>query len=215
MKPCVIFDLDGTLLDTLQDLCNAVNHTLEEFSYPKRTLEEIRSFVGSGVKNLLLRALPQECDEQTFDAFLASYISYYARHSADLTRPYPGVLDALEALCKEFPVAIASNKQDSAVKTLCRQFFGDIYAVGETADCPRKPAPDIILRTMEKLGCDTCVYVGDSEVDVITAEAAGVPCLSVLWGFRDKDALQSAGAKYFCDDAALLPQIIKEILYGK
>ena len=215
MKPCVIFDLDGTLLDTLQDLCNAVNHTLEEFSYPKRTLEEIRSFVGSGVKNLLLRALPQECDAQTFDAFLASYISYYAQHSADLTRPYPGVLDALEALRKEFPVAIASNKQDSAVKTLCKQFFGDIYAVGETADCPRKPAPDIILRTMEKLGCDTCVYVGDSEVDVITAEAAGVPCLSVLWGFRDKDTLQSAGAKHFCDDASLLPQIIKEILYGK
>ena len=215
MKPCVIFDLDGTLLDTLQDLCNAVNHTLEEFSYPQRTLEEIRAFVGSGVKNLLQRSLPKVCDEEEFEAFLSSYLAYYAQHNADLTCPYPGVLDALDALRKDFPVAIASNKQDSAVKTLCKQFFGDIYAVGETADCPRKPAPDIILRTMEKLGCDTCVYVGDSEVDVITAEAAGVPCLSVLWGFRDKDFLQQSGAKYFCDDAALLPKMIKEILYGK
>lgn len=215
MKPCIIFDLDGTLLDSLQDLCNAVNHTLAQFGYPLRTLEEVRTFVGTGARNLVRYSLPAGSTEETVDTVLAAYQVYYAQHSTDLTRPYPGILEALEEIRKDYPIAVASNKPDIAVKPLCKQFFGDIYAVGETADCPRKPAPDMILRTMERLGCDACVYVGDSEVDVITAKAAGVPCLSVLWGFRDKPCLERAGAEHFCDNAASLPQKLKEILYGK
>lgn len=215
MKPCIIFDLDGTLLDSLQDLCNAVNHTLSQFGYPQRTLDEVRSFVGTGARNLIRFSLPEESSEETVDEVLAAYQEYYAAHSTDLTCPYAGILDALAQLEKEFSVGVVSNKPDRAVKPLCKQFFGDIYALGETAAIPRKPAPDMIHYAMAQLGADRCVYVGDSEVDVLTAKNTGVPCLSVLWGFRDKACLERAGAQHFCSTPSQLPQMIKEILYGK
>ena len=131
------------------------------------------------------------------------------------TRPYDGVLEALEQLKKCYPVAVVSNKQDAAVKKLCLDYFGDIYALGESPDCPRKPAPDMLRKAMAQLGVDTCVYVGDSDVDVLTAKNTGVPCLSVLWGFRDKKCLEEAGGTDFCSDprdlAKCLTQMVRRL----
>ncbi len=208
----ILFDLDGTLLNTLDDLADAVNHTLRLFGCPERTLEEVRRFVGNGARQLIQLALPGKADDPDVDTVLAAYQDYYAVHSQDKTCPYPGVLEALEQISKEFPVAVVSNKPDRAVKPLCKDYFGDIYARGESDDCPRKPAPDMLLQTMEALGVDSCIYVGDSEVDVVTAKNAGVPCLSVLWGFRDEDCIRQAGGSNFCNDPRDLPQALKKML---
>lgn len=208
----ILFDLDGTLLNTLEDLADAVNYALGVYGCPQRTLEEIRTFVGNGVKKLLLRALPGKDTDPDFEEFFAVYRDYYALHNQDKTAPYPGVMEALERLKGEYPLAIVSNKHHSAVETMCRHYFGDLYARGEQPGCPRKPAPDMLLQSMQDLGVDKCIYVGDSEVDVATAKNAGVPCLSVLWGFRDKECLLQAGATHFCENGSDLPQILKNMI---
>ncbi len=208
----ILFDLDGTLLDTLEDLKDAVNYALGQYGCPQRTLEEIRTFVGNGVKELLRLSLPGKETDPDFDTFMKTYQTHYAGHSQDKTAPYAGILEALEILKGEYPVAIVSNKHHSAVQTLCKFYFGDVYARGEQADCPRKPAPDMLFRTMEDLKMGKCIYVGDSEVDVLTAQNAGVPCLSVTWGFRNREELEKAGAKHFCDDVTQLPRILKQMI---
>lgn len=200
----VIFDLDGTLLDTLEDLKDAVNVALEQFGYPQRTLEEIRRFVGNGAKVLIDLAVPVGAEPEP--AF-AVFRQYYQQNCQVKTAPYEGILEMLAQL--DMPVAIVSNKPDGAVKALCAELFPGIYALGESADCPRKPAPDMVYRAMEAIGVDRCIYVGDSEVDVATARNAGVPCLSVLWGFRDKEELIQAGAEHFCDDPKDIPRLLK------
>ncbi len=212
MKIGILFDLDGTLLDTLEDLKDAVNYALTYYGCPTRTLEEIRSFVGNGVKQLLRLSLPGKATDPDLDTFLETYQAYYAQHNQDKTGPYPGILQVLESLKAEYPIAIVSNKHHSAVETMCKFYFGDIYARGEQAGCPRKPAPDMIYETMKDLQLDGCIYVGDSEVDVETARNAQVPCLSVLWGFRDQDCLEKAGGKHFCDEAAKLPRMLKKMI---
>ena len=186
-RPTILFDLDGTLLDTLADLTDATNYALGVHGYPQRSISEIRRFVGNGAANQMRLSVPEGADYQSV---LATYKPYYDAHCQIKTAPYPGVLDALEEL-KDYPMAVVSNKPHSAVTVLAKQYFGDIYARGEQADCPRKPAPDMVRRTMEELGIEKCVYVGDSEVDVRTARNAGVPCLSVLWGFRDREVLET------------------------
>lgn len=211
MKTAVLFDLDGTLLDTLEDLADAVNETLRHYGCPERTLTEVRAMVGNGVRNLVLRALPEEKKPQV-DEILPFFREYYAAHSQDKTRPYAGIPEVLDALAREYPLAVASNKPDSMVKALCREYFGDIYALGERPGFPRKPAPDMVRQVLSDLGADRCVYVGDSEVDVLTAANAGVPCLSVLWGFRDQDVLEATGAKYFCRQTSDLYRAIKNII---
>ena len=218
MKVGILFDLDGTLLNSLEDLRDAVNYALAQFSCPQRSLEEIRRFVGNGVMNLLRQALPGKPTDPSLDSFLEVYTKYYAAHNQDKTRPYDGVLDALEEIKKKYPVAIVSNKHDSAVKTMCRFFFGDIYARGESGDCLRKPAPDMVHKAMAQLQVDACIYVGDSEVDVLTAKNADVPCLSVLWGFRDQACLLEAGAKHFCHAPNEMEKILSAMVeeyYGK
>ncbi len=215
MKTGIIFDLDGTLLDTLEDLKDAVNYALAQFDCPGRTAREVCSFVGNGVAKLIERALPGAANDPDPKEVLAVYHTYYNANCQVKTAPYPGILDVLAILGEKYPLAIVSNKPDVAVKSLCRLHFGDIYARGETADCPRKPAPDMVFQTMEKLGLDSCIYVGDSEVDVQTAKNANVPCVSVTWGFRTQAQLQEAGAEYLCHEAAQLPQIIEEIINGK
>ena len=211
MKVGILFDLDGTLLDTLEDLYDAVNYTLRHFGCPERTLEEVRCFVGNGAVNLLRRALPgnpgDPSPEEAFDVFR----TYYNAHCQEMTRPYPGILQALAAL-QEFPTAIVSNKPEDAVVLLSRQYFGNMVALGDVPDCRRKPAVDNILRAMSTLGVDHCILVGDSEVDVLTAQNAGVPCLSVTWGFRDQKTLEQAGATHFCHDPAQLPAILNEMV---
>lgn len=212
MKTGILFDLDGTLLSTLEDLTDAVNYTLRHYGCPERTIREINTFVGYGAYNLIRSALPGKDTDPSVDEALEFYQDYYDTHSQIKTRPYDGILEALEEICKEFPVAVVSNKPDRATKPLCRDYFGDgIFALGQRDDIPKKPAPDMLFAAMKEIGVDTCIYVGDSEVDVQTAQAAGVPCLSVLWGFRDKECLTQHGAKHFCHDPKQLFTCLKEI----
>ena len=212
MKIGILWDLDGTLLDTLEDLMDGVNYALQQFELPPRTYEEIRQFVGNGAANLISRAVEGRADEK---AVLDTFKTYYNAHCQVKTRPYDGVLEALAQLGEKYPMAIVSNKPDSAVKPLCEQYFPGIYSLGERAGCPRKPAADMVFAAMKDIGVETCVYVGDSEVDIATAKNAGVECLSVLWGFRDKDVLIDAGGQYFCDDTAQLVEIIEELINNR
>ncbi len=209
MKTAIIFDLDGTLLDTLEDLRNAVNHTMDRFGYPRRSLEEVRRFVGNGAGQLIARAVPEEADPTPV---LAVFQEYYRGRCRIKTAPYPGIPETLAELGKQYPLAIVSNKPDAAVKALCAGWFPGIYARGESSDCPRKPAPDMVFRTMEVLGAERCVYVGDSEVDIATAKNARVPCVSVTWGFRNRAELAEAGGNIFCDTAEELIAIIEELI---
>ena len=208
----ILFDLDGTLLNTLDDLADATNAALAHFGCPGRTTDEVRQFVGNGAERLIRLALPGNADDPAVSDVLAYFKDYYAAHSQVKTCPYDGILEALIEVQKEFPVAIVSNKPDNAVKILCSQYFGDVFALGESSACPRKPAPDMVYKAMEAIGADRCIYVGDSEVDVLTAKNAGVPCLSVLWGFRDREILVEAGAEYFCKAPKDLLQILKELI---
>ena len=208
----ILFDLDGTLLNTLDDLADAVNVALTQFGCPARTTDEVRQFVGNGAERLIRLALPGKADDPEVSQVLAFFKDYYAAHSQIKTRPYDGVLEALSAVKEEFPVAIVSNKPDEAVKILCGQYFGDVYAIGQSSVLPRKPAPDMVWQAMKAIGADRCIYVGDSEVDVLTAKNAGVPCLSVLWGFRDQDVLLDAGADRFCEDPKDLLTKLKEMI---
>lgn len=204
----ILFDLDGTLLNTLDDLADAVNHALHAHGYPSRTIEEVRRFIGNGAARLIALSVPEGA---AYEPVLETYRAYYQAHSQDKTAPYPGIPEALAAIRAKYPVAIVSNKPDPAVKLLCKEFFGDIYALGETPDCPRKPAPDMLYKAMNALGVDRFVYVGDSDVDVTTAHAANTKCVSVLWGFRDEAEIRAAGGEYFCRNATELPALIDRV----
>ena len=213
MKTVILFDLDGTLLDSLGDLTDSTNYTLAQYGCPPRTMDEIRSFIGNGAEYLIRMALPgKESDPPVAEA-LATYKAYYATHARIKTKPYDGVLEALEELSKEFLIGIVSNKPDVATKTLAKELFGGIPAWGESADCQRKPAPDMLHKAVKEMGADTCIYVGDSEVDVATAKNAGCKCLAVLWGFRDKQVLVDAGAEHFCEKPADMAAMIKELAH--
>ena len=212
MKIGILWDLDGTLLDTLEDLTDALNYTMDHFGYPKRTMEDVRRFIGNGARRLIALSVPEGANsEEAFEVYRA----YYDTHCQIKTKPYAGVLEALEVLGKKYPMAVVSNKPDSAVKPLCAQYFPGLYARGESTDCPRKPAPDMLFKTMEAIGVEKCIYVGDSEVDVLTAKNAGVPCLSVLWGFRDRDEIEKAGGNHFCETTAELVEKLEELINGQ
>ena len=209
MKTGILFDLDGTLLDTLADLHDSTNHVLAELGYPQRTLDEVRRFVGNGARRLLDQAVPEGVDAQeAFDAFQR----WYPNHCQIKTKAYAGIPEALAILKEKYPIAIVSNKPDKAVKVLCADYFPGIYAIGESAGCPRKPAPDMVYKAMKELGVDKCIYVGDSEVDVLTAQNAGVPCLSVLWGFRDKADMEAVGGTHFCEKTEKLVARLEELI---
>ena len=201
----ILFDLDGTLLDTLGDLADGVNYALKTHGYPERTLKEVRAFVGHGAANLIARSVPEGVDPKPV---LETFQPYYKAHSLVKTCPYEGILSALEAIRAKYPVAIVSNKPDPAVKVLCARFFPGVYALGETPEIPRKPAPNMLHKAMADLGVDRCVYVGDSDVDVITAANAGAECASVLWGFRDEPEIRAAGGRHFCQEPAQLPALV-------
>ena len=212
MKTGILFDLDGTLLNTLEDLVDATNYALAAFGHPPRTIKEVRRFIGNGAENQIRLSLPDD-NKADLQEVLALYKPYYTAHCQIKTKPYEGVLPALKILGEKYPIAIVSNKPDAATKVLCKEFFGDVYARGESTDCPRKPAPDMLLKAMEIIGVDTCIYVGDSEPDVLTAKNLGVKCLSVLWGFRNQQELEAVGGKYFCNDPKNLPQILEEMMH--
>lgn len=211
MKTGIVFDLDGTLLNTLEDLLDATNYALTACGYPERTLPELRRFVGNGARNQIRLSLPEGAGDGEIDRVLGIYKPYYTAHCQEKTRPYEGIPQALEALKDHYPMAIVSNKPDPAVKELCGKYFPGLFALGETPDCPRKPAPDMIFRAMKEMGVDRAICVGDSEVDVATAANAGMPCLSVLWGFRDKDVIQAGGGSHFCACPAEMPRELMEL----
>lgn len=192
----LIFDLDGTLLDTLQDLNAAANYALKKFGFSERSTDETRKFVGNGLKSLILLSLPQEALGQV-DAVLAEMKAYYADHCCEATKPYPGIPELLKKLKADgHRIAIVSNKADSMVQTLREKFFADTvdFALGETPSLRRKPFPDMVQAAMQALGTDA-VYIGDSEVDIQTAQNANLPALIVGWGFREEAALLAAGAE--------------------
>lgn len=209
----IVWDLDGTLLDTLADLTASTNAALAAFGFPPRTLEEIRAVVGNGAANQLRKSLPEGA-QVDFDALLAFYKAHYRTHCNEATRPYPGVLEALDALkARGFRQAVVSNKPDPAVKVLCRAHFGDRLdlAAGECEGVRRKPAPDSVLRALALLGAEPArsVYIGDSEVDIATAKNAGIDCISVSWGFRSEQALLAAGAKVVVPDVESLLALLE------
>ncbi len=211
----ILFDLDGTLLDTLEDLLDATNYALGQFAYPPRTLPELRRFVGSGAENQIRLSVPEGTGPELVQRVLAVYKPYYTGHCRIKTKPYDGILDALAALGEKYPVAIVSNKPDAAVKALCRDYFPGVYAMGEHPGCPRKPAADMVFAAMAQIGAESCIYVGDTEVDVLTANNAGMPCLCVTWGFREKEDMEAAGGRYFCGDPRDLVKKIEELIHGQ
>lgn len=199
-----IFDLDGTLLDTLQDLANAVNHAMREMNYPERTVDEVRRFIGNGIRMLIKRAAPQDISVEDYEKTLAVFTAYYLDHIADFTKPYDGIAEVIKTLkSKGCKVAVVSNKADEAAKKVVKDYFGDIFdmVVGKMDRFPSKPEPDSVLYVIETLGADKdkCIYSGDSEVDVQTAHNAGLPCVGVTWGNRDVSELIVAGAEYIAE----------------
>ena len=189
-----IFDLDGTLLSSLADLAASCNYALRTNGMPERTLDEVRRFVGNGVKKLMERATPDGLQNPLFDKTLADFRQHYMKHNLDTTCPYEGVMPMLEELQRRGKkVAVVSNKFYAATQELCHHFFGDLVtvAIGEREDIRKKPAPDTVIEALRQLNAtaEESVYIGDSDVDIDTARNAGMPCISVLWGFRDKDFL--------------------------
>ena len=212
MKTGILFDLDGTLMDTLEDLLDATNYALREFGFPPRTLPELRRFVGNGARNQMRLSAPEGTEEETVSQVLAVYKPYYTAHCQIKTRPYQGIPEALTLLCRQYPVAIVSNKPHPAVVKLAADYFDALVenAVGEKPGIPRKPARDMIVNAMAELSAspESTVYVGDSEVDVKTAANAGIPCISVCWGFRDESELKQAGATCICHTMAELEAVL-------
>ncbi len=194
-----IFDLDGTLLSTLADLAASTNYALRTHHMPERSLDEVRRFVGNGVKKLMERAIPDGLNNPLFEETFATFRQHYMQHNLDTTQPYPGIMQLLEQLKAEGKnIAVVSNKFYAATRELCRHFFGDLVpvAIGEREDIRKKPAPDTVIEALRELGVDKegAIYIGDSDVDIMTAKNSGMPCVSVLWGFRDKEFLLEHGA---------------------
>ena len=204
MYETILFDLDGTLLDTLEDLTNATNFALAKFGYTTRTEEEVCAFVGNGIAKLIERAMGGK--DENFSSVLETFKAYYGAHCAEKTKPYEGILPLLKTL-KEYGIgmAVVSNKADFAVKSLAKEYFDGLLmkAIGEDEErgIRKKPAPDTLLAVMKELQADpkTTLYVGDSEVDIQTAQNAGVDCLCVTWGFRKREFLEAQGGKLFVD----------------
>lgn len=196
----VIFDLDGTLLNTLDDLYLSVNYALEHFKYPLRTKEEVKGFVGNGIRDLMTKSCPKDIDN--FEECLQFFKEYYSLHSQDNTRPYDDIVSLLEKLNQQgIKCAIVSNKFDGAVKELAEKYFNGLItvAVGESPNVNKKPAPDSVLKVMELLDVknDEVIFVGDADTDIETSKNASIKCVSVLWGFRSKEFLLEKGGSIF------------------
>lgn len=212
----VIFDLDGTLLNTLEDLKDSTNFALKQHGYSQKSLSQIRSFVGNGVKKLIERSIPQGYDNPDFEDCLKVFKDHYSQNMYNKTGPYDEILELLGALKKRgIKIAVVSNKFDSAVKELCKKYFPSFIdvAIGESENVRKKPAPDSVFRAMELLGADALhsVYVGDSEVDAQTSKNASLKCVGVTWGFRDKEVLKAEGADYIIDSPMLLIEVIEKL----
>lgn len=199
-----IFDLDGTLLDTIADLAASANYACREMGFPQYTVDQIRSFVGNGTRRLIAQCVPGGEDSPDFEKTFSIFTDHYAVHHSDHTKPYSGIMEVLKKMAgNEYKMAIVSNKPDAFVKVLNENWFGDYIsvAIGEKPSVRRKPAPDTVIEAMEQLFSEKfeTVYVGDSEVDIKTAKNAGVDCISVSWGFRSPETLKESGASIIID----------------
>lgn len=214
MKDTVIFDLDGTLLNTLDDLADGVNAALEYMKFPKRTLEEVRCFVGNGMRMLVNRAVPVGTSDEMTESTFKYFCEYYFAHCNEKTAPYNGIMQMLTELVKlNYKLAVVSNKRIEAVKELCRKYFGMITVMsGDQPGMRRKPAADGIENVLRQLNSEksSAVYVGDSEVDVLTAENAGIDCISVTWGFRTERELLDNGAANLISHPNELLELLKK-----
>lgn len=201
MKKAVIFDLDGTLLNTLDDLADSTNYALSKFGYPTRTIDEVRQFVGNGVAKLIERAIPEGKNNPNFEKCLSIFKENYAQNMYNKTAPYNGIIEMLSNLkSKGIKIAVVSNKFDLAVKELCKKYFEGFidFAAGENEaqGIKKKPAPDTVISVLNEFNFapEDAVYVGDSDVDIMTAKNSKMPCISVTWGFRDEKFLLENGA---------------------
>ena len=216
MYKCCIFDLDGTLLNTLEDLTDSVNYAMDKYGFHTRTIDEVRRFVGNGLKKLMERALPSDVTDEQFQAVFTDFCAHYGENCAKKTCPYAGIPELLDHLnAQGMKLAIVSNKGDFAVQQLRDLYFkGKIgVAIGEKTGIRRKPAPDTAFEAMKRLGSDSAhsVYVGDSDVDRATAKNAGIPCISVTWGFRSEELLVSLEPEYLIHK----PEEILSVVTGK
>lgn len=216
MFDTLIFDLDGTLINSLKDLKESTNYALKQFGYEQKSIEEIRNYVGNGVKKLIERAIPDGVNNPDYEDCLSVFKSHYKINMFNTTRPYPGIIELLKILkTKGIKTAVVSNKFDAAVKELCKNYFGTLIdtAVGETEKVKKKPAPDSVLEAMKILDSNkkNSIYIGDSEVDVKTAKNAGIKCIGVCWGFRSKNILIENGADYLVET----PEEILKIISNK
>lgn len=211
-----IFDLDGTILNTLEDLADSTNYALKTCGYPERTMDEVRQFVGNGIRKLMERAVPEGTPVEEIDRVHETFTAHYKVHCADKTRPYDGIMELLQNLKKDgCKLAVVSNKADYGVQELCKQYFDGVFdfAVGEREGIRKKPAPDSVNEVLKTLGCsrDRAVYIGDSDVDIQTAANAQMDHIIVDWGFRDVPFLIAKGAKVLVEK----PEEILEIVEGR
>lgn len=209
----VIFDLDGTLLDTLDDLCNSVNYSLRTNNFPERSLAEVRTFVGNGIRLLIERSVPEGTSKELIDKTFECFKTYYAVHCNDKTKTYPGVMDMLKELKENgYKIAVLSNKAQYAVTKLCDIYFNNLLddAVGARENVAKKPSPDALYICAENnnINLNNVIYVGDSDVDVATANNAGVKGIAVTWGFRSRELLIKCGAENLADNTDELLQIL-------
>lgn len=200
MIKAIIFDLDGTLLDTLEDLTDSVNYILWKHGMPERTIDEIRSFIGNGVPTLIARSVPVNTNTETVNVCVSEMMEYYKDHAEIKTKPYDGITELLEELAnRNIATAVVTNKAEEAAKILCKAKFGDVFdlVIGDNGKDKLKPAPDNVFRAMKTLNLEKneILYVGDSDVDMITAKNAGLESVGVTWGFRDENTLRNSGAK--------------------
>ncbi len=208
-----IFDLDGTLTDTLEDLCNGVNYALKVFDFPERGIDEVRSFVGNGVRRLICLSVPQGTDDETSEKCLSVFKEYYKEHSCVKTKPYDGVTELLKSLRnRAVRTAVVTNKMQSAAFDIVKLFFGDLVevTVGQIDGVVQKPQPDGVFLALEKLGIkkENAIYIGDSEVDCLTARNAGIPCVAVTWGFRDENTLKTYNPEHIINSPDEILNII-------
>ena len=213
MNKMVIFDLDGTLLDTLDDLCNSVNYSLRTNNFPERSLAEVRTFVGNGIRLLIEISVPEGTSKELIDKTFECFKTYYAVHCNDKTKTYPGVMDMLKELKKNgYKIAVLSNKAQYAVTKLCDIYFNNLLddAVGARENVAKKPSPDALYICAENnnINLNNVIYVGDSDVDVATANNAGVRGIAVTWGFRSRELLIKCGAENLADNTDELLQIL-------
>ena len=209
----VLFDMDGTVLDTLGDLAAAVNHTLREFSMPEHSIAEVAAALGNGAAYLIAHTVPDGTSKELTDKVLAAYAPYYDAHCDILTGPYDGIVPLMQKLCERgVKLAVISNKQDTAVKPLAEKYFPGLLeiAVGESAEVRRKPNPDAVLAALRHIGVERedAIYVGDTEVDLQTARNAGMECASVDWGFRTREQLVEIGAEHIFDTVQELEEYL-------